>query len=181
MKVLFTAGSLRSGSFNKLYVHVAYLLAKKQPGVEATLVNLNEFPLPVYNQDIETSDFPESAKNLAKLIAGSDAMVISSPENNGSIAAVLKNTVDWVSRVPTGSPWTGKHILLLGASPGALGAVRGLWHTRVPFEALGCHVFPEMSGLPKANQAFDEEGNLKDKTSEERLSALVGKFIQFIT
>jgi len=177
MKVLFTAGSLRAASFNKLYVRVAHQIAARIPGVEAEVFDLNEYPMPVYDQDLEAKGFPDGVQKLAQRIQQAGALVISSPENNGSIAAMLKNTVDWTSRVP-GKCWEGRHILLLGASPGALGAVRGLWHTRVPFEALGCHVFPEMSGLPKAHEAFDGEGQLKDAAAHERLTKLVTRFLE---
>jgi chromate reductase len=142
-------------------------------------IDLIDFPLPMYNQDIETKQFPSSATQLADKVRAAQALVISSPENNGSISAVLKNTIDWISRAPA-TPWLGKNILLMGASPGALGAVRGLWHGRVPFEALGCFVYTEMSGLAKAHEAFADDGNLKDKASFERLAKLVQAFIKHI-
>ena len=170
------AGSQRTGSLNKKYVRVAHEILK-QKGIEAEYVDLVDFPLPVYNQDIEDKEFPASAKALAEKVKGVQGVIISTPENNGSIAATLKNTVDWLSR-PQVNCWPGKHILLLGASPGALGAVRGLWHSRIPFEALGCFVYPEMSGLPRAHEAFDEGGALKDKASHERLAKLLDSFLK---
>ena len=175
MKILFFAGSTRSGSLNKQYVALAHKILSRNNDLECELLQLNDYALPVYDGDIEKNSFPPAAKALAEKIQACSAMVISSPENNGSIAAVLKNTIDWVSRLPN-TPWKGKHILLMGASPGAFGAVRGLWHTRVPFEALGCYVYPEMSGLPKAHEAFAVEGELKDKASQERLTLLLDAF-----
>jgi NAD(P)H-dependent FMN reductase len=168
-KVLLFAGSLRTGSLNKKYVKVAHAILHEITGLDTELVDLADYPMPVYNQDIEDKEFPQPAADLARKVAGVDALVISTPENNGSIAAALKNTVDWLSRPPH-NPWPGKCIFLMGASPGALGAVRGLWHSRIPFEALGCHVYPDMSGLPRAHEAFDENGELKDKASRERLA-----------
>ena len=70
-------------------------------------------------------------------------------------------------------------MLLLGASPGALGAVRGLWHTRVPLEAIGAFVYPEMFGLPRAHQAFDEAGKFADAKNRSRLEELLGSFLKF--
>jgi chromate reductase len=179
MKILCFAGSLRKGSLNKKYVRVAHGILSGALGVEATLIELNDYELPVYNQDIEDREFPQAAKDLAALVKAADALVISSPENNGSISALLKNTVDWVSR-PQVNPWKGKHILLMGASPGYFGALRGLWHSRRPFEALFCQVWPEMSPLPRAHEAFDEKGALKDKASHERLAQLLNSYVEFV-
>ncbi|HMN69544.1 MAG TPA: NADPH-dependent FMN reductase [Bdellovibrionales bacterium] len=175
MKVLCFAGSLRAGSYNKKYVRNAFEIVQSIDGLEAEFLDLLDYPMPVYNQDIEAKGFPEEVTRLASKLKTFDAYVISSPENNGSIAALLKNTVDWVSRTPN-NPWPGRAVLLLGASTGALGAVRGLWHSRRPFEALGCHVYPEMSGLAKAHEAFDENGKLKDPKATERLAKLVSAF-----
>lgn len=182
MKVLCFAGSLRKESYNKKYVRIANKILTEL-GVESEFIDLLDYPLPVYNQDVEAVQFPAAALQLADKIRGVDALVISTPENNGSIAALLKNTVDWASRVgnakpPAKDPWPGKWILLLGASPGALGAVRGLWHSRQPFEALGAIVYPTMSGLPKAHEAFAEDGSLKDPASHERLAKLVKSFVE---
>ena len=68
----------------------------------------------------------------------------------------------------------------MGASPGALGAVRGLWHSRIPFEVLGCHVYPTMSGLPKADKAFTPEGDLIDESARQRLTELLNAYVKFI-
>lgn len=176
MKVICFAGSLRKESFNKKYIQVASQLLKEN-GAEVELVELNDYPMPVFNQDIEDKEMPEAVLNLAQKIKSASALVISSPEYNGSISSPLKNTVDWLSRVE-GKILSGKKVLLLGASPGALGATRGLWHSRRPFEVLGCFVHPEMSGLPKAHEAFDQKGDLKDKANLERLAKLIAAFLQ---
>jgi chromate reductase, NAD(P)H dehydrogenase (quinone) len=178
MKILCFAGSLRSGSYNKKYVGVAASILKDMKGVEVKTVDLANYALPVFSQDIQDKGFPQGVVDLANEVKACDALVISTPEYNGSISSVLKTTIDWLSRDPL-NPWPGKHVCLLGASPGALGAVRGLWHSRQPFEVLGCHVFPEMSGLPRAHEAFDENGNLKDKAGQERLAKLLSKFVEY--
>jgi hypothetical protein len=100
---------------------------------------------------------------------------ISTPEYNGGMPGPFKNALDWVSRLSP-MPWPNKKILLLGASPGALGAVRGLWHSHVPLEAIGMFVYPEMFGLSQAHLAFDEAGQLKDAATLERLKKLLLKF-----
>jgi chromate reductase, NAD(P)H dehydrogenase (quinone) len=102
-------------------------------------------------------------------------VIFSTPEYNGGIPGPFKNAIDWVSRISP-MPWAGKKILLLGASPGKLGAVRGLGHSRVPLESIGAFVYPEMFGLPQANSAFDSAGRLNDSATEERLKKLLFKF-----
>ena len=178
MKILFFAGSLRKQSLNKKFVNVAFEIAKAKGGCEPELIDLLDYEMPVYNQDIQDAGFPQTASRFIEKVMSAQAIVISSPEYNGSISSVLKNTVDWSSRGPK-NPWAGKQVLLLGASPGALGATRGLWHGRQPFTVLSAHVYPDMMGLPKANEAFDEQGRLKDKASHERLAKLVESFIEY--
>lgn len=152
MKVLCFAGSLRKDSLNKLYVRCAAKLPREQSELDVEVVDLWEYSLPVYNQDLEPNQFPAAAVALDEKVKAAQALVISSPENNGAIAAVSKNT---------------------------FGAVRGLWHTRVHFEALGCHVYPEMSGLARAHEAMDASAvQPKDTAAMERLKAQLNKVIQ---
>jgi chromate reductase len=177
MKVLLFAGSLRKASLNKKLVGVADDVLKKINGVEATVIDLQALQFPVYDGDIEEKGIPEGVTKLAKAIEASDALVISSPEYNGSISGVFKNTIDWVSRVKP-MPLTKKHILLLGASPGELGAMRGLLHDRAPLEALGNFVYPQPYGLPKADKAFDQNNKLVDADRLERLEKLIKAFVE---
>jgi len=174
--------ALRSGSLNRKLAENVHRIFKTNLSVQdVELLQFHDFPMPVYDGDVEDSTgIPMAVKNLAEKIANSSALVLSTPEYNGSIPGPFKNAIDWISRV-TPSPWSGKQILLLGASPGALGAIRGLWHARVPLEALGAHVFPEMIGVPKADQVFDEQGLLKDSALEERLKKTLNRFNQYIS
>lgn len=175
MKLVFFAGSLRSDSLNKKFAREAMRLAQ-EAGADAEFIDLRDYPMPLYDGDIEAaSGIPESVKKLGQKIAAADGLVISTPEYNGAISSPLKNTVDWLSREKPVS-LSGKHVLLLGASPGALGAVRGLWHTRQPFEALGVHVYPAMQGLPQADKAFDDKGRLTDEKTLAALKKLIGQF-----
>lgn len=173
-KILVLAMSLRKDSLNKKFAKNAHRLLTAA-GADAELLQLNDFPMPVYDGDLEAAGMPAGVKALGDKISGAAAIVISTPEYNGGMPGPFKNAFDWVTRIkPT--PWTGKHILLLGASPGALGAVRGLWHSRQPLEATGCYVFPEMMGLPLAGDAFSAEDQFKEAKNEERLGKLLKSF-----
>lgn len=179
MNLLFFAGALRVDSCNKKFAREALRVATEL-GAKGEFIDLKDYAMPPYDGDIEARPgLPESVKKLSAKIAAADGVVISTPEYNGSIPGILKNVVDWLSR---DKPMAlgGKHLLLLAASPGALGGVRSLWHSRVPFEVLGMHVFPGMMGLPGAYAAFDESGRLKEDKPREQLKSLLEQYIKHI-
>jgi NAD(P)H-dependent FMN reductase len=181
MKVICFSGALRAGSVSKQLVQEAARLLSGQHGVTADYVDLKEFPFPVYDSDIEQSiGIPDTILRLAERVRDANALVIASPEYNGGISSVLKTLVDWLSRVKP-SPLTGKFLLLLSASPSGTGGVAGLWHTRVPFEALGVHVFPHMVAVPRAQNAFSTDGQLTDPKSEQKLREVVGAFVRHVS
>jgi chromate reductase len=179
MKVFAFAASQRAGSLNKKLVRQAGEILRASEGVELDLADFKDFGMPVYDGDLEeSSGLPDGARKLVSRIRSADALVISTPEYNGGIPGALKNAIDWVSR-DDADPLDGKPLLLIGASPGALGAVRSLWHTRVPFEAMGVRVYPEMFGLPRAGQAFDDSGQFTDPKNRSRLSELIQGYLRF--
>ncbi|MCM0606337.1 MAG: NAD(P)H-dependent oxidoreductase [Xanthomonadaceae bacterium] len=179
MKILVFAASLKKDSLNKKLSAQAAEILKTQPNLTIDLANFQEFEMPMYDGDLEeSSGIPSGAQELIRRIQASDAILISTPEYNGGIPGTLKNAIDWASRSrPT--PFTGKHILLLGASPGGFGAVRGLAHTRIPLETLGAYVYPQMFGVPRAHEAFDESSKFKDPKQLDHLTKLIGAFVKF--
>jgi NAD(P)H-dependent FMN reductase len=180
MKLLFFAGSLRTDSCNKHFVREAMRLVGARGKHQLEYVDLKVYPMPPYDGDLETSSgLPETTVRLGEQIRQADALIISTPEYNGSIPGVLKNVIDWLSRENPVS-LTDKQLLLLAASPGALGGVRSLWHTRVPFEVLGVHVFPTMMGLPHAYDAFDNQGRLKEEKTRQHLQHLLDQFLELV-
>jgi len=177
MKLLFFAGALRADSCNKKFVREAMRLVDAKGGHQCEFLDLKDYPMPPYDGDIEaTQGIPASVKQLGAKISGADALILSTPEYNGSIPGILKNVIDWLSRDKPVS-LTGKPLLLLAASPGALGGVRSLWHTRQPLEVLEVFVYPGMLGLPAAYTAFDEQGRLKDEKMVARLQKLLDQFL----
>ena len=154
-------------SFNKLLVAIAAEGARAG-GAEVTLIDLADYPLPLFDGDLEAEHgLPENAVALRRLFSEHVALLIAAPEYNSSITAVLKNTIDWVSRPTPEEPalvhFDGKTAALLAASPGALGGLRGLVHVRAILGNIRVTVLPEQLAISRAAQAFDEAGQLKDE------------------
>jgi NAD(P)H-dependent FMN reductase len=184
-KILAFAGSTRSASYNKLLVRAA-ADAALAAGAEITLIDLRDFPLPLFDEDIETEHgLPDNAKKLKALLRSHDGFLIASPEYNSSITAVLKNALDWASRSesddePALSAFRGKTAALLSASPGALGGLRGLVHLRAILGNIGVIVLPDQVALPKAHEAFDAAGQLKDQRPAKQVTALAQGLVSFL-
>jgi len=179
MKILAFGGALRTGSSNKKFAAEALRVAKTL-GAEGEYIDLRDYPMPVYDGDIEANEgIPENTKKLSAKIKEADAIIISTPEYNASIPGMLKNVIDWLSRDKPVA-LTDKHLLLLAASPGALGGVRVLWNARQPFEQLAMHVYPGMMGLSDSANSFDESGKLKDEKKLAQLTKLLEGFIKHV-
>ncbi len=176
-RLLAFGGSLRRDSYNqKLAAVVAD--GAREAGAEVTLIALRDFPLPLFDADVEEMDgMPENAKKLKALFREHHGFVVASPEYNSSITAALKNAIDWVSRAesddePAWSAFSGKTAILCAASPGALGGLRGLVHIRSILGNLGITVLPDQVAVSKAYDAFDDSGALKDAKMNARVRAL---------
>lgn len=180
-RILVFAGSTRRESCNRRLARAA---AERiaAAGARATLLELADFPLPLYDGDLEAdSGIPDNALKLKEIFIAHGAFVVVSPEYNSSIPPLLKNTIDWVSRpLPeqTGYvPFSGKPAALLSASPGFLGGMRGLRHLREVLTELRMIVLPQQVSLPAADKAFDGEGQLNDPATSRRLGELVGELL----
>lgn len=179
MKLLLFAASVRKESFNKKLIRIAAQLFKTLPEVEIELAEFSEFDLPLFDGDLhERIGLPENALQFIERLKQVDGLVISSPEYNFSTPGTLKNFIDWISRARP-MPFMGKPTLLMSASPSLVGGNRGLWATRVPLECCGACVFPEMFSLASADKAFEDNGQLKEAASLERLKTNLEKFVRY--
>lgn len=179
MKILMFAGSLRKESFNKKILNAIMPFLKEQ-NVDVEFVDLVDLQIPILNEDDEKANgIPSGAQTLVKKIQESSALIISAPEYNGSISGVLKNTIDWVSR-DKANVFQGKMIMLMSASPGYFGGVRGLWHTKVPLDKLEAQVYPEFFHLPSANKAFTPEGTWIDEKMKTQVEKILSHFLKHV-
>jgi NAD(P)H-dependent FMN reductase len=162
-RILAFSGSARRESLNRKFLAVAVQFTREAGG-EVTLVDLNEYALPIYHGDLEDADgIPANGKKLIDLIAKHDGLLIASPEYNSMISPLLKNTIDWCTRTRGDeNPFAGKIAAVLSASPGAFGGIRSLQLSQQLLLKLGCHVVPLHTTLPHADKAFDANGQLAD-------------------
>ncbi len=178
-KILAFAGSARKDSFNKKLVKIAAQGAKTA-GAEVTYLDFRDLPLPLYDQDLEAAEgLPENARKLKALMKAHQGFLIACPEYNSSITPLLKNAIDWASRPEPGEPplacFKQKVAVLMSASPGALGGLRGLIHVRSILGNIGVLVLPDQKAISNASQAFDENGNLRDRAQQEAILELGSK------
>lgn len=181
-KILVFAGSAREASLNKKLARVASAAVDENGGL-ATLIDLRDYPMPIYEGDLEAREgMPTAARSLRALLVSHPGFLIVSPENNGSIPSLLKNTIDWLSRDTDGSsglePWRGKVVGLMAASPGAFGGVLGLGQLRLCLTKLLAHVIPDQFPLPKADGAFDASGALTQDFHQKSVQTVARRLIE---
>ncbi|MBC7773536.1 MAG: NAD(P)H-dependent oxidoreductase [Pyrinomonadaceae bacterium] len=174
-KVLAFAGSTRTDSYNKKLVKIAAAGASAA-GAEVTFIDLRDYPLPLFDEDLEKQGLPANARLLKDLFLANHALLLSCPEYNSSISAVLKNVIDWVSRpAPNERPlqcFDGKVAGLMSASPGAFGGMRGLVHVRSILGNIKVLVVPDQVAVNKAFEAFNADGSLKDAKQQASAEGL---------
>ncbi|AXE81928.1 NADPH-dependent FMN reductase [Streptomyces atratus] len=179
VRVLVFGAARRAGSTNAQLASLASGLVA-EAGAEVDMASMRDFDMPLYDGDVEAAEgLPAGALALCERIQRCDAFVISSPEYNGSVPGLLKNAIDWVSRVRP-QPFKTRHALLLSASPSLIGGNRGLWALRVPLEHLGTRVYPDMFSLSRAHEGFTEDGRLARPEAQERLGEIISGFMQLV-
>ena len=180
-RLLFIAGSTREKSWNKKLARLGHAIADAN-GIASAFADLGDYPMPIYNGDIETNEgAPDNCRKLKALMKVHSGVFIASPEYNASFSPLLKNAIDWVSHTKEdGEPGTEvfkTRVFALGsASPGGMGGLRGLSSLRLVLEnGLNTLVLPDQFLVPRAADAFDEDGHLKNKESQANFKAVIQK------
>jgi chromate reductase, NAD(P)H dehydrogenase (quinone) len=183
LKILVIPGSLRTGSHNaKLAAAASHELA--QAGAEVTRISLGDFPLPIYDGDLQSRfGVPKNAVNLKRMISAHHGVLIVTPEYNSSVPALVKNTIDWVSRVQDahetrGQVFRERAFAMAAASENRLGGTRSLAALRLILSACHATVIPNQLALSFASEAYDDMDRLKHPADIEQLGALVRQLIE---
>ena len=175
-RILAFSCSARRESLNRKLLAVA-VSAVREAGGEITLIDLNDYELPLYHGDLEeTTGLPANAVKLIGLIQTHAALLIASPEYNSMITPLLKNTLDWCTRGED-DPFPGKVAAVVSASPGPFGGVRSQKLAQQLLLQLGCHVVPVQAILPRADKAFDATGALTDARAEKAIRSLAAALV----
>ena len=179
LTVLIFGASLRRDSLNSKLADLATSVVERH-GAQVDRGSMAEFDCPPYDGDEEAEGtIPAPAVELCRRLKAADAFMIASPEYNASMPGVLKNAIDWTSRVRP-QPFNGKQGFLLSASPSMVGGNRGLWSLRIPLEHLGARVYPDMFSLAQAHQAFGADGRLENDLLQKRFDDTVGCFLDLV-
>ena len=181
VRIVAFAGSLRTGSFNKKLIRIAAAGARAA-GAEVTEIDLRDIPMPLYDGDVEREHgLPPNAKVFKRLLIDHHGFLISSPEYNSAISGVLKNAIDWASRLEPNEPslvaFKGKVAGLVSASPGHLGGVRGLAVLRSILSNIGVIVIPTQMAINRANDAFEPNGELKDERQQAAVASVGAEIV----
>jgi NAD(P)H-dependent FMN reductase len=183
LKILVIPGSLRTGSLNaKLAATAAHEFALA--GAEVTRISLADFPLPIYDGDAQAkSGVPKNAVNLKRMIGAHHGVLLVTPEYNSSVPPLLKNAIDWVSRVQDphesrGEVFRGRAFAIAAASENRLGGTRALAALRLILSACRALVIPNQLALPFAGEAYDDMEKLRLPADAEALKALVLQLIE---
>ena len=178
-RLLFFAGSTREGSFNKKLASLARHIAEAN-GMEAVLIELKDYNMPIYSGDREAAEGPpERARAFKALLGEYQGIFIATPEYNASMPPLLKNTLDWVTRVRAKGEsglevFKTRVFAISGASPGYYGGMRSLLHLRQVLEiGMGATVIPQQIALPRAMDAFETDGSLKDQAQQKLCASVV--------
>lgn len=173
-RILAFAGSARRESYNKKLIRSATGIAR-DAGADVTLIDLLDYPMPIYNGDLEAEQgLPEGARAFKAALKAHEGFMIASPEYNGAFSPLLKNALDWASRSEEGDDgpllaYQNKLAAIMSASPGGLGGLRGLVHVRMLLNNLGVMVLPRQQAVGRAASAFDDLDGLKDERTRNQI------------
>lgn len=181
-RILVFAGSIRTGAYSGKTADIAQTELARQ-GAEVTRISLADYPLPIMDQDLEVEKgIPENAHKLGRLIVAHDAVLICTPEYNGSMPPLLKNAIDWVSRIrrDSGRPisiYPGKVVAICSSSDGHFAGIRSANHLRSVLSHIQMEVIAAQVSVPNAGEAFDEDGNFKEERLRKGMTRLCSSLI----
>lgn len=175
-KILAFAGSGRKNSYNFSIAKCAAQGASVE-GVEVTVIDMSDFDMPIFNEDLEAqSGLPEKALKFKQLLMSHDGFIIANPEYNSGYSALLKNAIDWASRMQEGEKplqaFKGKYAAIIAASPGALGGIRGLVPLRMLLGNIGMHVLPNQLAVGGVSKLVNDSHEVSDEKTVKKLHAL---------
>ena len=182
-RILLFAGSIRSGAYSGKTADCAQKELALQ-GAEVTRMSLADYPLPIMDQDLERErGVPDNAGRLAQLIGAADALVICTPEYNGSIPPLLKNAIDWVSRVRRQDGrrldvFRGKVIALCSSSDGHFAGIRSAAHLRAVLAHMQAEVIAPQVSVPNGADAFGEDGDFREERLRKGMARLCRTLIE---
>ena len=183
-RIVVMAGSRRREALSRR-VAAACVRALDAAGAEVERVELDDYPAPLYDGDLEAaSGLPEAIVRLQRVLHASDGVLVVNPEYNGSLTPLLKNTLDWCSRPNPADPersggkvYAGRAAAVVGSSPGALGGMRVLFHIRDVLGYLGMQVIPQQLAVGKAGEAVGDDDRLRDAAQQDMLDKLAAALV----
>jgi len=176
-RIVAFAGSLRRGSYNRALIRAAQELQPEGMSIEP--IEIGE--LPFYNADVEAGGEPPSVATFKDALRAADGILIATPEYNDGLPGALINALDWGSRLPGRSPFTGMPTALMGASPSQIGTARAQSYLRQVLGHLQARVLPPPELLvAKAHERFDTDLRLKDEGTRKVLGDLLLRFSRWI-
>ena len=183
-RIVVMAGSRRREGLSRRVAQVC-ARAVRAAGAEVELIDLDDYPAPLYDGDLEAaSGLPEAIVRLQRVLHASDGVLVVNPEYNGSLTPLLKNTLDWCSRPNPadlersgGKVYAGRAAAVVGSSPGALGGMRVLFHVRDVLGYLGMQVIPQQLAVGKAGEAVGADGRLDDAAQQGMLEGLAAALV----
>jgi NAD(P)H-dependent FMN reductase len=182
-KILVFAGSIRTGAYSGKTADAAMKELALQ-GAEVTRISLADYPLPIMDQDLEAEKgVPENAVKLARLFVGHDGILIATPEYNGSMPPLVKNTIDWISRVRKDRgivlrPLAGKVVALCSSSDGHFAGIRSASHLRAALSHIQMDVIPQQVSVPHGGEAFDDNGDFREERLRNGMQRLCHALIE---
>lgn len=182
-RILVFAGSTRTGAYSGKVADAATKELALQ-GANVTRISLADYPLPIMNEDLEKEQgVPENAVKLARLFVEHDAILIATPEYNGSMPPLLKNTIDWISRVRKEHgvpqrPLPGKVAAICSSSEGHFAGIRSAAHLRAVLAHIQMDVIAPQVSVPNAGGAFEADGNFREERLRNSMTRLCEALVE---